>query len=334
MAMRDPGNGTSLPPSNGDRYRFDLNVLLGTDGNDSLVGGSGDDRISGGKGNDTLVGGGGHDRIDGGAGNDTLFGQEGDDVFTPGAGRDQLYGGSSTADSGIDTVSYANYGSGVSVSLFNGYGYQKSLGKDADRDDLHGIENIIGSAYDDNLAGDAQSNRITGGAGDDSLDGWQGDDYLDGGDGKDSLYGAEGDDTLIGGAGDDDLYGIEGSDILDGGAGDDDLNGGSEEDILTGGSGADTFHISVAGNNGAWGRDTITDFTHEDTIELLGFFAEPSFIGEQSFDGIGGGGQIRYEHPQSGGTLIQVDFEGNGSVDKEIFLTSVVTLTMDDFAFF
>ena len=333
MAKIDPVPGTR-PPGTDDRFRFDLNILFGTDNNDTLVGGAGDERISGRKGNDTLIGGGGNDRIDGGDGSDTLFGQEGDDTFFPGAGRDYIYGGSSTGDSGIDTVSYANYGGGVSVSLFNGYGYQKSLGKDADGDDLHGIENIIGSAYDDSLGGDAQANRIMGGDGNDTLDGWSGDDHLDGGDGTDTLLGAEGNDTLFGGAGDDELHGMWGIDILDGGAGNDDLHGGSEDDVLTGGSGADTFHFGVTNNNGAWGRDTITDFTHEDTIELLGFFAEPSFIGQQAFDGVGGAGQIRYEHPQSGGTLIQVDFEGNGTVDKEILLTNVVTLNADDFAFF
>lgn len=332
MAKIDPVPGTR-PPGTADRFRFDLNVLFGTDNNDTLVGGAGDDRISGRKGDDTLIGGGGNDRIDGGDGSDTLFGQEGDDTFTPGAGRDYVYGGSSTGDSGIDTVSYANYGSGVLVSLVNGYGYQQSLGN-ADRDDLHGIENIIGSAYDDTLGGDNKVNRIMGGDGKDTLDGWGGDDYLDGGDGDDTLFGSGGNDTLIGGDGDDELHGIEGTDTLDGGAGEDDLYGGSEADILTGGSGADTFHFGVTDNNGAWGRDTITDFTHEDTIELLGFFAEPSFLGQQAFDGVGGGGQIRYEHPQSGGTLIQVDFEGNGTVDKEIFLNNVVTLTTDDFAYF
>lgn len=332
MAIRDPGTGTSLPPGN-DKYRFDFNVFFGTDGNDTLVGGANDERMAGGKGDDTLVGGGGNDRLDGGAGTDKLFGQEGDDVFIPGAGLDQIYGGSLAGDSGNDTVSYANYGGGVIVSLVNGYGYQKALGKDADRDDLHGIENIIGSAYDDILEGDAQVNRILGGDGGDELYGWQGDDYLDGGDGEDFLYGDEGSDTLIGGADHDVLHGLQGADTLDGGAGDDDLHGGSEDDILTGGSGADTFHIAVTGNNGAWGRDTITDFSGQDVILLEGFGAEPAFIGEQSF-GTAATGQIRYEHPVTGGTLIQVDFEGNGTVDKEIFLSTVVPLTADDFSYF
>lgn len=313
MAMRDPGNGTSLPPGNDDRYRFDLNVLWGTDGNDTLVTGAGDDRISGGKGNDTLVAGGGNDRLDGGVGDDMLFGQEGDDVFTPGAGLDQIYGGSLNVDSGNDTVSYANCGSGVSVSLLVGYGYQKSLGQ-ADKDSLFGIENITGSAFDDELGGDGNANTILGGDGKDTIDGWDGNDMLYGGDGADTLWGWVGNDTL------------------DGGAGDDHLHGGSEADILTGGSGADTFHISVAPNNGAWGRDTITDFSGQDVISLEILATETTFIGEQAFTAAGTG-QIRYEHPQSGGTLVQVDYEGNGSVDKEIFLSTVVPLTVDDFIF-
>jgi len=331
MAIRDPGNGTSLPPDD-NRFRVDLNLLFGTDNDDDLVGGSGNDRISGRKGNDTLAGGGGNDSLDGGDGADMLFGQEGDDILTPGAGLDTVYGGSLIGDSGNDTVSYSNYGGGVIVSLASGYGYQKSPGK-ADWDDLHGIENIIGSAHDDTLSGDANVNRIFGGDGNDTLDGWQGDDYLDGGKGTDTLYGAEGNDTLIGGEGDDFLYGIWGMDTLDGGAGNDHLHGGSEADTLTGGSGADRFYIAVTNNNGAWGRDTITDFSGQDVIVLEGVFGQATFIGEQNF-AAAGTGQIRYEHPQSGGTLIQVDFEGNGSVDKEILLSTVVPLTADDFAYF
>jgi Ca2+-binding RTX toxin-like protein len=332
MAIRDPGNGTNLPPDD-NRFRVDLNLLFGTDNDDDLVGGGGNDRIVGRKGNDTLAGGGGNDSLDGGDGTDQLFGQEGDDTFTPGAGLDTIYGGSTTGDSGNDTVSYANYGGGVIVSLSSGYGYQKALGKAADRDDLYGIENIIGSAYDDSLGGDNNANRIFGGAGNDTLGGWQGDDHLDGGDGEDTIFGDEGNDTLIGGAHDDELHGMWGTDTLDGGAGNDDLYGGSDADILTGGNGADTFHIYVTNDNGASGRDTITDFSGQDVISLEFIPGEPDFIGEQGFTATGVA-QVRYEHPQSGGTLIQVDFEGNGSVDKGILLSTVVPLTADDFAYF
>ncbi|HEY8119531.1 MAG TPA: type I secretion C-terminal target domain-containing protein, partial [Methylophilaceae bacterium] len=57
------------------------NFAFGYDGNDSLVGGSADDRLDGGAGNDTLSGGAGADLITGGAGNDNLTGGAGADVF-------------------------------------------------------------------------------------------------------------------------------------------------------------------------------------------------------------------------------------------------------------
>lgn len=47
----------------------------------------------GGAGNDTLIGGNGNDVLVGGAGTDTLIGGFGNDVLTGGAGADKLYGG-------------------------------------------------------------------------------------------------------------------------------------------------------------------------------------------------------------------------------------------------
>ena len=54
-------------------------TLLGGAGNDSLSGGSGDDKLVGGAGNDRLSGGAGDDKLVGGAGNDRLSGGAGDD---------------------------------------------------------------------------------------------------------------------------------------------------------------------------------------------------------------------------------------------------------------
>jgi Ca2+-binding RTX toxin-like protein len=55
--------------------------LSGNDGNDSLVGGDGDDTLYGGYGNDSLVGGDGDDYLYGDDGNDFLVGGEGSDRF-------------------------------------------------------------------------------------------------------------------------------------------------------------------------------------------------------------------------------------------------------------
>ena len=49
------------------------------------------------------------------------------------------------------------------------------------------FEDIIGSAYDDTLTGDSNSNKIQGGDGNDLIEGKNGADTLDGGSGTDIL---------------------------------------------------------------------------------------------------------------------------------------------------
>ncbi|WP_422466858.1 calcium-binding protein [Endozoicomonas sp. ALC013] len=77
-------------------------VLLGTDGNDKLLGYASNDRLEGREGDDSLHGRAGNDYLDGGnnddrlygdAGNDQLYGGEGDDYLDGGQNDDQLTGG-------------------------------------------------------------------------------------------------------------------------------------------------------------------------------------------------------------------------------------------------
>jgi Ca2+-binding RTX toxin-like protein len=80
------------------------NTISGSDGNDSIVTGSGADFLQGGSvaaaatfdvgfGDDTLVAGGGNDYLFGGSGSDVLFGEIGDDTLQGGTGGDTLVGG-------------------------------------------------------------------------------------------------------------------------------------------------------------------------------------------------------------------------------------------------
>jgi Ca2+-binding RTX toxin-like protein len=84
-AMSDPSDTITVPPKHHRGRR-----IVGTRGNDYLVGGPYDDVIYGLGGNDTIHGGAGYDTIYGGAGNDVLDG---------GPGRDHIYGGP-----GSDTI--------------------------------------------------------------------------------------------------------------------------------------------------------------------------------------------------------------------------------------
>lgn len=75
------------------------NALSGGGGNDSLNGGTGNDTLDGGVGNDRLIGGDDDDTLTGSAGFDVLIGQAGNDTLTGGDGRNILIGGA-----GADTL--------------------------------------------------------------------------------------------------------------------------------------------------------------------------------------------------------------------------------------
>ncbi|QRK85741.1 retention module-containing protein [Pseudomonas granadensis] len=157
----------------------DGHILTGTSGDDVLVAGNGDNIINAGDGNDVLTAGSGNNELHGGAGNDLLY---------SGAGNDLLDGGA-----GSDTASYAHATAGVTVNL-GLLGAQNTLG--AGSDTLTGIENLLGSNFNDSLTGDNNSNVINGGLGNDTLNGGGGDDLLIGGLGNNTLTGGAGADTF------------------------------------------------------------------------------------------------------------------------------------------
>ncbi len=136
------------------------------------------------------------------------------------------------------------------------------------------IENVIGSAGSDAVAGNQANNTLYGNQGNDVLAGaegtdilfgGQGDDFLNGNTDNDLLLGNLGADTLRGGQGSDSLYGGQGGDELWGDLGDDSLFGDRGPDTLIGGGGADLF-VFVPGA----GDDTIRDFSFAegDRIQL------------------------------------------------------------------
>ena len=181
----------------------------------------------------------GNDTFIGGAGNDNFDGAEGDDIFIGGPGSDTLTGGN-----GNDTVDYSASGDSVIVSLATAA--PQAISATQGTDTLTGIENLIGTAFNDSFTGDAASNTLTGNAGNDTMTGGFGFDTLIGGGGNDSLSGAAQGDSISGGNGDDFLGGGKGLDILDGGEGNDTLVGGLGSDTLIGGNGVDTADYSGA----------------------------------------------------------------------------------------
>jgi len=104
-------------------------VIVSGDGDDLIFAGSGDDTIDAGDGNDIVFAGSGDDTIFGGNGHDLLYGQRGDDIIYGGTGNDFIYGGSNNdylfGGSGHDLIiggsgnEYADGGSGDDVVLLN-----------------------------------------------------------------------------------------------------------------------------------------------------------------------------------------------------------------------
>lgn len=243
---------------------------------------------------DTLVGNGGANILNGGAGDDKISGGAGDDTLIGGAGADALEG-----STGIDVASFATAEAGVVASLLSG----GSEG-DAAGDTYKGIENLLGSAYEDSLTGDNLANLLDGGAGDDILNGGLGDDKLLGGTGADTLIGGFGNDTLTGGAGD---------------------------DVMTGSSGRDIFVLAALESG-----DRITDFTSgTDKIDLhlldanSGTAAHDAFqfIGAKAFSGKAG--QL-HTYVEAGVMHLAGDVDGDSVADFSITLTGATKVNLTD----
>ena len=183
VTLQNTGGAVSTPilfTGQGGADQFDGSLatgsttLLGGAGNDTLTGGTVDDFISGGSGKDVVAGGAGNDRLDGRSGPDTLTGGAGNDTIRGGQGRDFLVG-SQEAD-----------------TLLGGGGRDTISGRE-------GNDRIFGGGGRDLLDGDAGDDTLLGGAGADDLAGGLGNDTLNGVFRDDSFNLVVGPDTLIGG---------------------------------------------------------------------------------------------------------------------------------------
>lgn len=208
----------------------------GGNGNDTLVGSSGDDLLDGGAGNDT---------VDGNPGTDTLRLGDGDDLNTwnPGDGTDRVEGGA-----GSDRQVVQGGGAADAFVIQPGDGVNTG---DVHFRRIPGFEIFLFAV--EQLA-------VSGNGGDDVIDGnalaagviaLQ----LDGGDGNDSLIGSRGVDQINGGAGNDNVDANPGNDAIVLGEGDDlnTWNNGDNSDTVFGDGGNDRQIV-----NGAPAGDQIT----------------------------------------------------------------------------
>jgi T5SS/PEP-CTERM-associated repeat protein len=117
-------------------------------GSDSLTG---IENVIGGAGNDIITGNAADNAITAGLGNDTVFGSAGGDALDGGAG--------------IDTINYASATNAVSVNLSS----SAASGVDIGSDVLIRFENVTAGSGNDTLVGDTSNNALDSGAGTDTL---------------------------------------------------------------------------------------------------------------------------------------------------------------------
>jgi Ca2+-binding RTX toxin-like protein len=287
-------------------------TLKGGDGDDRLYGDADNDRLEGGWGRDTLLGGTGHDTLYGDGGDDLLSGGDGDDLIYGGAGNDTLVGGKGwnmfDGSDGVDTVSYQSLDQRYLVVSLETQSARAGLEYE---DQLYGIENVIGSRWGDDIAGDAGANAIDGLSGNDSLGGGAGNDTLIGGAGRDTLAGGDGDDRLV-------------------------LSG----DVAWGGGGYDVFQLRpLAESNGVASR--IYDFTPgEDRFLLDAALFDPDAVagGTLAADvfAIGASAAAPGQHllydPETGALAYDADGAGGADAITLAVLGRNLTLSADDFS--
>jgi Ca2+-binding RTX toxin-like protein len=338
----------------GDNFGSDIEGIIGGSGNDNLTGngfastlfgGPGNDVLNGAGGGDTLSGGPGIDTLNGDADQDVLNGDDGDDVLNGGLGYDQLNGGpgGDSLNGGTGGESYFE-GCVFNGDRVNYFGRETSVTVTLDglandtgeNDNVAGdVDQIVGTAHGDTLIGGAQDTSFIGGSGNDSILG---------GAGNDCLVGGDDDDTLEGGLGADVLSGSGGFDYVDYSTrtnalsvvADSTTNGEPGEndgifgvDGVLGGSGGDTMSgfAYLAGNGG---NDVLTGGSGASTVDggpgndiLLG--------GTGSLDGndtvTGGAGDDRVGGGRGADTLNGGD--GIDSADYSIHVNPVI-VTLDE----
>lgn len=226
--------GVTLNLNTQAKFNANYNVVLagshtlgeyqqhGGDAEGDLI--SGFANVIGGTGNDVLTGDGNANTLNGGVGNDTLTGNGGDDTLIGGVGQNILDGGA-----GNDTASYAEMTDDLLISLGDVNPYAENTGVTF-TDTLTSIENIVGGSGNDSIVGSSVINVLSGGDGADIISGGDGNDIINGG------AGSDGDNMtmtgLFGDGGNDTINGEDGNDFIEGGAGADKMDGGDADDAL------------------------------------------------------------------------------------------------------
>ncbi|AWB06612.1 hypothetical protein A6A40_16175 (plasmid) [Azospirillum humicireducens] len=248
-------------------------TIIGGSGNESLTGSAYDDTILGGSGNSVITGSGGADSLSGGDGDDVFVYANSTVLFSANVLVDSIDGGA-----GNDAIRLGN--SGFTIGSSDSFATRISNVERiiASGTTVNPISITVGNDFYNagfraiDLSADTSSqgqnlidaSRVT--AGGLTLIGSTGPDSILGGSGNDTINGGSGADTILGGAGNDSIDGGTGNDSIDGGDGDDTIDGGAGVDTIDGGVGNDRFQ----GTNTTLTGDRITDFGTGDALYLIG----------------------------------------------------------------
>jgi Ca2+-binding RTX toxin-like protein len=137
---------------------------------------------------------------------ETLLGLGGNDVFVAASDKGGPAADSWDGGSGINRADFSLATTAVHVDLADGEAareyYDPGYGTQ-----VHGhitllnIQEVVGTAHDDQIIGDASDNSLWAGAGKDLIFGGGGDDWISAGSGNDVLVGGAGNDVINGGSG-------------------------------------------------------------------------------------------------------------------------------------
>ncbi|TWI87332.1 Ca2+-binding RTX toxin-like protein [Roseibium hamelinense] len=337
-------NVASGGTASGDTFDSIENLIGSDDRIDRFVGTDAANHFWGRGGGDVFNGRDGDDVLDGGNDGDILYGEGGNDTLIGGSGQDYLDGGS-----GIDTVVYEGSSAGVTIDLANG----TASGGDADgpvqivgrgtairHDIIVGVENAVGSSFDDRLIGDGGVNELFGAGGNDVLTGGSGADVLNGGEGSDtadysdadtgvslnlSRSKSEGDryisiENLAGSGFDDRIKGDDGDNILTGQGGSDTLRAGDGDDILFGdfgdqaeaiprpglGSGYATLGPDATNNSIETAFDISNNFSLTEDPDIF----DSTTVLHTTVSATGNGKGGYYSIDLAAGTILTIDIDG------------------------
>lgn len=313
---------------------MDLNtadLINGTAGDDTINIYGGNDYVHAQAGNDLIFDV--RSYSGGNSGNDTVLGGDGNDMIVSSLDSTNVYSG----DLGNDTINLIPNNHGVYVDLDLGIARDRSTLATSTLISIENAtgsawtDYLYGSAVANTLNGYNGDDLIRGQGGRDLLYGGRDQDVLFGGSEADSVHGEDGNDMLYGDSGNDQLFGGAGTDYLIGGTGKDYLAGGASADTfrftalnqsgLTGGTAdmiSDFQHLV----------DKI-DVRDIDANALAGGNQAFRFIGTAGFSAAG---QVRYVFDAaSQDTIVMFNTDNDAAAEMVIKIDPRVTLTSIDF---